>query len=78
MEEEEWRAMNTPFLGLILLSGVAISACFDLAPNFPLFMHPLPNGVDPLSRIIFAMLVWQGGRYTTAPAVAQVASRQWG
>lgn len=56
-----------PFLGLIRLSGVAISVCFDLAPNFPLFMHPLPNRVDPLSRIIFAMLVWQGCRLLPWP-----------
>lgn len=69
MEGDEY-----PFLGLIRLSGVAISVCFDLAPNFPLFTHPLPNRVDPLSRIIFAMLVWQGCRYTTAPAMAQVTS----
>lgn len=68
MEEEEWRAMNTPFLGLILLSGVAISACFDLAPNFPVVYASAAKRRGSS----------QGGRYTTAPAVAQVASRQWG
>lgn len=62
MEGDEY-----PFLGLIRLSGVAISVCFDLAPNFPLFMHPLPNRMDSLSRIIFVMLVWQGCRLLPWP-----------
>lgn len=62
MEGDEY-----PFLGLIRLSGVAISVCFDLALNFPLFMHPLPSRVDPLRRIIFAMLVWQGCRLLPWP-----------
>lgn len=71
MEGDEY-----PFLGLIRLSGVAISVCFDLAPNFPLFMHPLPSRVDPLSRIIFAMLVWQGCRLLHGPGHITAAGVQ--
>lgn len=68
--------MKCPFLGLILLSGVAISV-FGLSPKFPVvYASVAKSRGSSLSRIIFAMLVWQGCRYTAASAMVQVTTQQ--
>lgn len=73
MEGDEY-----PFLGLILLSGVAISV-FLLSPKFAVVYASAARArVSSLSRIIFAMLVWQRCRYTAAPATVQATAQQGG
>lgn len=57
MEGDEY-----PFLGLILLSGVAISV-FWPSPRFPVVYASVAKPRGSSLSWIFAMLVWQGCRY---------------